>query len=132
MYKEVKNDLFNWGQLLTIVSDFILAISFIVFVFIALSMALGSYPFVLTLAIQKRNVRRYFPESIASYIYTWVLHILSVCLIATTFALGYMGRMLKKRRRIDFAFKLQKLTYACLASFILCCILILIFGVLLL
>jgi large-conductance mechanosensitive channel len=51
MYKEVKNDLFNWGQLLTIVSDFVVVISFIVFVFIALSMILNSYPFVMALVI---------------------------------------------------------------------------------
>jgi hypothetical protein len=128
MYKEVKNDLFNWGQLLTIVSDFIMVISFIVVVFIVLSMCLDSYPFILSTVIQNRNARRSFPISTASYVYCWVLHLISLALISTVFALGYMGRMLKYRRRIDFAFKLQKLTYICLAVFITGCLLVLIFG----
>ena len=51
LYKQVKNDLFNWGQLLSIVSDFILVISFILLGFIVLSMFLNSYPFVLSTAI---------------------------------------------------------------------------------
>jgi hypothetical protein len=48
------------------------------------------------------------------------------------FALGYMGRLLKQRRRIDFALKLQKLTYVCMGVFNLSCILTFIFGQLLL
>lgn len=132
MYKEVKNDLFNWGQLLNIISNFIMVIAFIIFVFIALSMALNSYPFILSLVIETRNSRRYFPISIASYVYSWVLHVLSIGLVLTFFALGYMGRLLKQRRRIDFALKLQKLTYVCMGIFNLSCILILILGELLL
>ena len=103
MYKEVKNDLFNYGQLLNIVSNFIMVIAFITFVFIALSMSLNSYPFILSTVIETRNSRRYFPNSIPSYIYCWVLHLLSLALVVTFFALGYMGRLLKQRRRIDFA-----------------------------
>jgi large-conductance mechanosensitive channel len=52
MYKEVKNDLFNWGQLLNIISNFIMVIAFIIFVFITLSMALNSYPFILSTVIE--------------------------------------------------------------------------------
>jgi len=52
MYKEVKNDLFNWGQLLNIISNFIMVIAFIIFVFIILSMALNSYPFILSTVIE--------------------------------------------------------------------------------
>jgi hypothetical protein len=52
--------------------------------------------------------------------------------VLTFFALGYMGRLLKQRRRIDFALKLQKLTYVCMGIFNLCCLLVLIFGQLLL
>ena len=132
MYKEVKNDLFNWGQLLNIVSNFIMVIAFIMFVFIALSMSLNSYPFILSTVIEARNSRRYFPISIASYVYCWVLHLLSFGQVLTFFALGYMGRLLKQRRRIDFALKLQKLTYVCMGIFNLCCLLVLIFGQLLL
>jgi large-conductance mechanosensitive channel len=55
MYKEVKNDLFNWGQLLTIVSDFLVVISFIILVFIVLAMSLNSYPFLMSSVIENRN-----------------------------------------------------------------------------
>ena len=51
LYKQVKNDLFNWGQLLTIVSNFILMCSFILLGFIILSMALNAYPFIMTTSI---------------------------------------------------------------------------------
>lgn len=63
LYKQVKNDLFNWGQLLSIVSDFILVISFILLGFIVLSMALNSYPFILSTAINQSNSRRFFPTT---------------------------------------------------------------------
>jgi hypothetical protein len=132
MYKEVKNDLFNWGQLLTIISDFIVVISFILLGFVCLSMGLNSYPFIMSTAIQSRNSRRYFPTSLWTGALCWILHILSFFLVLTCFALGYMGRMLQKKRRIDFAFKLQKLTYVAIAVFNVSCIMILSFGSLLL
>ena len=59
------------------------------------------------------------------------MHVLSLGLVLTFFALGYMGRLLKQRRRIDFALKLQKLTYVCMGIFNVFCILILILGELL-
>jgi hypothetical protein len=61
-------------------------------------------------------------------VYCWIVHLLSLLLAATVFALGYMGRMLKQRRRIDFAFKLQKMTYICLGVINAASILIIIFG----
>lgn len=107
LYKQVKNDLFSWGQLLTIVSDFILVISFILVGFIVLSMALNSYPFILSTSINQSNARRYYPTSTnSSGVYIWILHVMSLMIALFCLAFGVLGRLLQKKRRIDVALKL--------------------------
>lgn len=125
----MKNDLFNWGQLLTIVSDFIIVCSFILLCFMLLSIGLNSYPFIMTYSISQTNARRFFPVTTNyTVLYCWIIHFLSILIALTCFSVGIMGRMLKQKRRIEFAFKSQKFSIINAAVFNICFVLILIFG----
>jgi hypothetical protein len=109
LYKQVKNDLFSWGQLLTIVSDFIIACSTILAGFIGLSMALNTYPFMLTWSINAQIDLRYSPITAnKTMMYSWIIHILSLVIAGTCLGIGVMARLLRQKRRIEFAFKLQR------------------------
>ena len=129
LYKQVKNDLFNWGQLLTIVSDFIMVISFITLGFILISMALNSYPFIISTVINQSNARRFFPtKENSSNTYCWLLHILSLITVLMCLSFGVMGKLLQQKRRIDYAIKLERISIVSIFIFNICFILIMVFG----
>jgi ABC-type dipeptide/oligopeptide/nickel transport system permease subunit len=75
--------------------------------FIVLSMILNNYPFILSTAINQANARRFFPTSEnASGTYCWLLHFLSIFIALTCLSFGVLGKLLQKKRRIDYAIKL--------------------------
>lgn len=78
-YKQIKNELFAWGQLIQIVSTFILVISFILFIFILLSLILNSFPFLLILSIDANTTPRFFPTSDdGTLFYGYFLHFVAI------------------------------------------------------
>lgn len=104
LYKQVKNDLFNWGQLLTIVSNFIMVCSFILLAFIILSMSTDNYPFIMTPSVNVDIQTRFDPHfSNGTAIFCWAIHILSFTIAAVCLAIGIMARLLRKKRRIEYA-----------------------------
>jgi hypothetical protein len=104
LYKQVKNDLFNWGQLLTIVSNFVLVCSFIFLAFVILSMATDNYPFIMTISVNKDIQARFDPHSSnGTAPYCWAIHILSFIIAGICLAIGIAARLLRKKRRIEFS-----------------------------
>lgn len=59
LYKQVKNDLFNWSQLINIISSVIITGTSVFLIFIILSISTQNYPFVMTIAVSKETENRY-------------------------------------------------------------------------
>ncbi len=131
MYKQIKNDLFSWGQLLSIISDTILVLSVILIGFIVLSMAMNSYPFNLTPAINSRVENRFFPSAFnSSLLYSWVIHLISLFVGGICVSVGIFTRLLKKKRREEYAFRLQRFVSFNIIAIVVSFLLIYIFGIL--
>ena len=96
LYKQVKNDLFSWGQLLTIVSDFIIACSFVFLGFAILSIGLSSYPFIMTFSSNKDIEIRFMPTSAnGSLAFAWIIHFLSIFVAIDFLCIGIFARLLR-------------------------------------
>ena len=115
LYKQVKNDLFNWGQLLTIVSNFIVLCSCIFLAFIVSSMALRSYPFLMTPAVSKKTENRFHPISgNNTLLYSWLIHFLSLVILGIMLTIGIFLSRLRQKRQINFALFIEKLIFSCI------------------
>jgi len=90
LYKQVKNDLFNWSQLLNIISSIIIAGTSVFLIFIILSIATLNYPFMMSIAVSKETENRY--ERIVgnySILYIQLINILSVIITLMILAIGF-------------------------------------------
>ena len=92
------------------VSNAVIVLSTIALGFITLSAGLGTYPFIMTPSISKSIEYHYIPDSKNSTIViSWIIHLLSFSIALICLKIGIMARSLKEKRRIEYAFKLQKL-----------------------
>lgn len=88
-------------------SDFTIACSVVLVGFISLSMVLNTYPFLMTWSLNNTIELRYIPNTKNSTIfYSWLIHIFSLVIAGSCLCIGVMARLLRKKRRIEFAFKL--------------------------
>ena len=93
LYKQVKNDLFNWSQLLNIVSSIMITGTSVFLIFIILSIATLNYPFVMSIAVSKETENRY--ESIKgnySLLYIQLINMLSVLITFLILGIGFALR----------------------------------------
>ena len=110
LYKQVKNDLFNWSQLMNIVSSVVIAGSIILLAFVTSSMAVMSYPFLMTAAVNKKTESRFLPNNEnKSVLYISIINALSILVALSIGAMGIGLRRLRKKREIDFAIKVERL-----------------------
>ena len=101
-YKSVKNELFAWGQLIQIISAFIMIVSVLVLVFNALSILLDSFPFVLILSVDNNTTPRFYPDKIDNtLVYGFILHVLALIQCLLAFGMGLSMRFMRKRKDID-------------------------------
>lgn len=95
-----------------VVSDATIVFSFIALGLITLAMVLGSYPFIMTASISSKVENHYIPHvngQTFTYILCWTIHLLSFSIAFLCFTIGIMASHLKEKRRIEYAFKLQRL-----------------------
>jgi len=93
LYKQVKNDLFNWSQLLNIVSSIMITGTSVFLIFIILSIGTLNYPFVMSIAVSKETENRY--ESIKgnySLLYIQLINLLSVLITLIIIGIGFALR----------------------------------------
>jgi hypothetical protein len=110
LFKQVKNDLFNWSQLMNIVSSVVIAGSIILLLFVTFSMAVMSYPFLMTAAVNKKTESRFLPNNEnKSVLYISIINALSILVALSIGAMGIGLRRLRKKREIDFAIKVERL-----------------------
>ena len=104
----MKNELYAWGQLIQIISNFIIIMSILTLMFGILAISLSSYPFVLILSIDNYSTPRFYPDKNDNTLfYGYLLHILAIILCLLSFGMGASMRFMKKRKDIDMCNKLR-------------------------
>ena len=66
LYKSLKNDLFNWGQVLIMICNFIIGFACIVGLFELYSMLMGCQPFVINIASVTRTLKLFAPSDVSN------------------------------------------------------------------
>lgn len=129
-YKNVKNGLFAYGQLIQIVSNFIVVISMMILMFNILSVSLNSYPFVMILAADNTNAARFYPVKADNTLFHgYLLHILSVIQCLLGIGLGLSMKVIKKKKDVEMCSKLKFVITISGISFIIIQLLIFLIGV---
>jgi hypothetical protein len=82
--------------------------AFILFVFIILSLFLGSFPFVLILSVDINTTRRYLPSSDdGTLFYGYFLHIVSTLMTAQCILFAISMKLLKTRKDTEMCRKMK-------------------------
>ena len=101
-YKSIKNELFAWGQLIDIISIFIMIVSVLVLIFNALSIFLRSFPFVLILSVDNNTTRRFYPDKYDNtLVYGFILHLLGLIQCLLGFGMGLSMQFMRKWKDIE-------------------------------
>jgi hypothetical protein len=101
-YKSIKNELFAWGQLIDIISIFIMIVSVLVLIFNALSIFLRSFPFVLILSVDNNTTPRFYPDKYDNtLVYGFILHLLALIQCLLGFGMGLSMQLMRKRKDIE-------------------------------
>ena len=131
IYRKMKNDMFNWGQLLLIISNFLMICSFIFLVFVLLSLVLGSYPFILILSVSAETNHRFIPsKDDGTLAYGNVLHAISVLLGASGIAISVAMRFIKKKKDPRYCYMFGRVIILSGVIFDAVLLLVLILGIL--
>ena len=111
IYKQLKNDLYNWGQVLAIVRDFLLACSIILFIFVLISLMIGGFPIVISICVTYRGSKHIMPNPLNdTVLYGYILHALSMSVAILGFLFTVVAYRFKKTRRVDLGYWLEKIT----------------------
>ena len=93
-------------------SNFILVISFILFIFILLSFVLNSFPFLLILSIDANTTLRFIPSSDdGTLYYGYFLHIVAIMMTVQCILLAISMKLLKKRKDTEMCRIMKIVTY---------------------
>lgn len=111
IYKQLKIDLYNWGQVINILRDFIIASCLIDFVFVCISWSIGGAPFILVITVTYQGSKHLVPTDLNQTAGdAIVLHLLTLLMSLMGFAFGILAYMMKSRRKVSLGYLLEKVT----------------------
>lgn len=109
MYKQIKSEVYNWHQIVRIVSDLVFLLALLIAAFEALALAVKGHPFLLGLCVTYQGSKYLHPSvSLGKLPYHEFVSGLTLTIAAIGFAFWFFSRRLVEKRNVRLSYKMEK------------------------
>lgn len=109
MYKQLKSEVYNWHQILCILSDLFFFLALLITAFEILSAAIKGHPFFLALCLTYQGSKYFHPPGVLGLTNDNVtLHVLTLCLAIFGFGFWFFTHRFVDKRNVKLGYKMEQ------------------------